>query len=197
MLGILRKGVLQALRGIHDGDNPVSEPFSLGGITEQHRSTPPSPNAPATGEAHGMEQLDHPRITPNTGEDEYLEPASDGLFGQMEQLEHPEQLVRKVFACRDSRGRVVPLPGPVEWDPQTHCRIAWLMTLVPADLPNAGFQLDLHRKVSDPERFLARLSEEAARGPLSPRARAGAFQQDLAKLESVIAREVQPWPCTR
>ena len=55
-------------------------------------------------------------------------------------------------------------------------------------VPSEPFQLDHARFVSDPVLFLIRLYRDVQAGPLGPRARTGALQEDLRLLYRLDTR---------
>lgn len=73
----------------------------------------------------------------------------------------------------------------LEWDKETTRRLVWLKTLTLENLPKAPFRFGAV-DVADAGLWLARMKTDAAAGPGGPRARSGALQADVARLELMI-----------
>ncbi len=74
------------------------------------------------------------------------------------------------------------LPILRTWGPVTGLHVLYLLYEA---VPSEPFQLDQARFVSDPVLFLVRLYQDVQTGPLGPRARTGALQEDLRLLYSL------------
>ncbi len=77
------------------------------------------------------------------------------------------------------------LPILRTWGPVTGLHVLYLLYEA---VPSEPFQLDQARFVADPVLFLVRLYQDVQVGPLGPRARTGALQEDLRLLYSLDMR---------
>ena len=77
------------------------------------------------------------------------------------------------------------LPILRTWGPVTGLHVLYLLYEA---VPSEPFQLDQARFVSDPVLFLIRLYHDVQAGPLGPRARTGALQEDLRLLYTLDTR---------
>ena len=77
------------------------------------------------------------------------------------------------------------LPILHTWGPVTGLHVLYLLY---AAVPSEPFQLDQARFVADPVSFLVRLYQDVQAGPLGPRARTGALQEDLRLLCTLDTR---------
>ena len=77
------------------------------------------------------------------------------------------------------------LPILRTWGPVTGLHVLYLLYEA---VPSEPFQLDQARFVRDPVLFLVRLYHDVQAGPLGPRARNGALQEDLRLLYTLDIR---------
>ena len=94
---------------------------------------------------------------------------------------YPGQVIRMDY----SRAENLVKNGKIKsvWNTEMTELISWFET---ADLPKQPFQLNVCRRIANPAKFYTSLKINIESGPKGPRARTGAFQEDLKLLHRLI-----------